>query len=47
MAPLRGHGCVWSQWSDWQDMGNGQELRERHCLVHECGEVQTQTRRKR
>jgi hypothetical protein len=45
MGPSSGH--VWSVWSAWQDMGNGEEMRERHCMVPECGETEIQTRRKK
>lgn len=38
---------VWSIWGPWEDAGNGQEMRERHCLDATCGETETQWRRKK
>lgn len=36
---------VWSRWSDWESMGNGQDSSSRHCIDRTCNEVQTKYRK--
>ena len=36
---------VWSNWSAWECVGNGQDMRERHCLDATCGETETDWRK--